>query len=205
MHVQATGPGHTVVYVQKARWASEYHGKTLKLKWVAGEGFEVEGDRDYLAAVREYLSETPWRTKKEIATAIESGEKSVLNVLTDNPESFEMRTGDDAKALGRSEKAQVWGLRSAQNAVNAVTPDSASPGSQGGVGSKATASLRSPLRNAVASTPTQTPADDPLDANDTGLRRSPTQSSQFDFDSDAEMERIADKFGCNQDGEEMAF
>ena len=48
MHVQAQGNGFTRLHLQKARWASDYHGKTLKLTWAAGDGFEVndEPDRD---------------------------------------------------------------------------------------------------------------------------------------------------------------
>jgi hypothetical protein len=44
-HVLKRGHGRTALYFQKARWASEYHGKTLELTWAPGEGFEVE-DKD---------------------------------------------------------------------------------------------------------------------------------------------------------------
>jgi hypothetical protein len=41
-HVQARGNGHTAVVWRKARWASELHGRTWKLDWRDGEGFELD-------------------------------------------------------------------------------------------------------------------------------------------------------------------
>lgn len=46
LHVQGAGNGHTVVVVQKARWASGWHGKSLKLGWTDGEGFELDGSSE---------------------------------------------------------------------------------------------------------------------------------------------------------------
>jgi hypothetical protein len=41
-HVQARGNGHTAIVWDKARWASELHGRTWKLNWRDGEAFEVD-------------------------------------------------------------------------------------------------------------------------------------------------------------------
>lgn len=41
-HVQARGNGHTAVVWEKARWASEIHGRTWKLNWRDGQSFEVD-------------------------------------------------------------------------------------------------------------------------------------------------------------------
>jgi hypothetical protein len=41
-HVQARGNGHTAIVWRKVRWASELHGKTWKLDWLPGEGFELD-------------------------------------------------------------------------------------------------------------------------------------------------------------------
>jgi AAA domain len=120
LHVQAAGNGHTVVFIQKARWASKWHHETLKLAWTDGEGFELEGDRDYEAQVRELLSEQPWRTVKEISEGISAGETAVKDVLNGKPELFELRTGEAAKQVDRVGNAKVYGLRSGSNAVNAV-------------------------------------------------------------------------------------
>lgn len=46
LHVQGQGHGHTRLHVQKARWASDYHAKTLKLAWTPGEGFQVSDEPD---------------------------------------------------------------------------------------------------------------------------------------------------------------
>jgi hypothetical protein len=41
-HVTAQGHGKTRLHVQKARWSSTYHKKTLQLVWTDGEGFALE-------------------------------------------------------------------------------------------------------------------------------------------------------------------
>lgn len=41
LHVTAQGHGKTRVHVQKARWASSWHGKSIQLVWADGEGFLV--------------------------------------------------------------------------------------------------------------------------------------------------------------------
>lgn len=106
LHVQAAGPGHTVVYVQKARWATEYHGQTLKLAWTDGEGFEVEGERDLLAEVLELLGDEEWRTIAEVAEGVKADKGAVRKLV--ETDRFVMRTGQDAKALGRSTRARLF-------------------------------------------------------------------------------------------------
>jgi AAA domain len=177
LHVQAAGNGHTVVHVQKARWSSEHHGKTLKLAWADGESFELEGDRDYITEIRELLSERPWRTVKEIAKpadegGIGAGDKTIKSILEKHPDLFEMRTGDAAKALGRTGNAKVYGTSmdcvEPQNAVDAVDRKRRSE-----EGAKVVLRPASPLRDAVlperthlltggtASTPERSPVDRP--------------------------------------------
>jgi hypothetical protein len=41
LHVSLEGPGRTRVYMQKARWASHWHGQTLHLTWADNESFQV--------------------------------------------------------------------------------------------------------------------------------------------------------------------
>jgi hypothetical protein len=134
LHVEAAGNGHTIVFVQKARWDRERHGKTLRLAWADGEGFEVEGDRDYKAETIGLLRARGWLTLGEICApkddeppGIGAGEKIVKAILEADQDVFETRTGDEAKALGRSPKAILWGLRSAPNGVDGVTLFSGSP------------------------------------------------------------------------------
>jgi hypothetical protein len=55
-HVQAIGNGATRLFWRKVRWGSTLHGKTWKLLWRDGEGFEVD--------------ETPERTEDDIAEAM---------------------------------------------------------------------------------------------------------------------------------------
>lgn len=143
LHVQAAGNGHTVVRVQKARWASSLHGRTLKLAWTEGEGFELEsgGERRPVEEIEALLRLVPWKTAKEIAAPTSSGGvglnvDTVRQVLADHPGKFESRRGPAAKALGRHPSATVWRLtqkpRSTESthgsvggAEEEVTPDSA--------------------------------------------------------------------------------
>lgn len=116
LHVQAAGNGHTVVKIQKARWDSGRHGKTLKLAWAEGESFELEGDRDYRAEIKELLTEHAWLTAKEISASNEesgigANVDKVRAILDNDPETFESRTGEAAKELGRHPNAIVWNLR----------------------------------------------------------------------------------------------
>jgi hypothetical protein len=123
LHVQSAGNGHTVMFVQKARWDSERHGKTMHLAWADGESFELEGDRDYLAEITALLrSDRNWRTVKEIANregGIAAGETAVKATLDEHPERFESRTGEAAKAIGRNPSAIVWQVRSPFDAPDA--------------------------------------------------------------------------------------
>ena len=114
LHVEAAGNGHTILFVQKARWAPEWHRQTLKLSWAAGEGFELDADRDTLAELEQLLSDGVWRTVREIAAPTEKGGigvnfDTVKELLDENPDRFESCTGDDAKAVGRHPTAILWG------------------------------------------------------------------------------------------------
>jgi AAA domain len=133
LHVKTAGNGQTIVRIQKARWSSAHSGKTLKLAWADdGEGYEVEADeRDYRAEVAKLLSERQWLTAKEIAAptkrdppGIGAGEKTVKGILEGDSETFESRTGPDARALGRPFNAVLWSLRS--DAERSRLSDSAS-------------------------------------------------------------------------------
>ena len=56
VHVQARGNGHTAIVWSKARWAHDLHGRTWKLNWLDGEGYEVD--------------DTPETTDDEIAAKL---------------------------------------------------------------------------------------------------------------------------------------
>jgi hypothetical protein len=141
VHVQSGGNGHTIVFFQKARWAPEHHRKTLKLAWAAGEGFEVEAlERDYKAVVVELRGDRRWLTIAEIAApttddppGIGAGEKTVKAIVEGDPDLFESRTGDAARALGRSPNAVLWSLRSASNGVDRDTLFSTAPSGDEGM------------------------------------------------------------------------
>ena len=120
LRVQAAGRGQTVVHVQKARWASEYHGKTLKLAWAPGDTFQLTFDRDLLPAVEELLSDGTWRTIDEIREHVETGTKAVRDLLAEHEDRFAMRTGEQARALGRSPKSHLYGTAQ----ITRLTPES---------------------------------------------------------------------------------
>jgi hypothetical protein len=182
LHVQGAGNGHTVVFVQKARWASDRHGTTLKLAWTEGEGFRLEGDRDYLAEIVELLSDGQWRTAKQISAPVDeggigAGETAVKATLNQNPERFESRTGMDAKALGKPKNTVLWNVRSGSNAPD--SPSAFSGGAEDG------AALRPALKGAAPDE--RTPG-----GSGEGALEGSTQPTQTD--PDAELERIAAKF-----------
>jgi hypothetical protein len=64
LHVTAMGHGKTRLHIQKARWSSTSHLKTLNLAWSDGDSFEVEDktelDHDTLAEqIITAIAETP--------------------------------------------------------------------------------------------------------------------------------------------------
>jgi hypothetical protein len=179
IHVEARGPGHTHLKIQKARWSSVHHGTTLELGWSEGEGFTVEGARDYLHEIEALLGDGRWRTAREIAAkrnaetpGIGAGPETVKEELQRHPDIFAERTGTAAIAVGRHRNATVYGLHSAQNADGA---DAFSEGTaEGGLQSAF------PLRDA--------------DGSDAGPTTPPGVHSPLNADapSDAELEAIID-------------
>jgi hypothetical protein len=109
LHVKSAGPGHTICTVQKARWASEYHGRTFKLEWTAGGGFATEVERDLPAEIEELLSDGKWRTIEEIRDEVKAGTKAVREVVEDDDERFAMLTGERARQVGRKSTAKLYG------------------------------------------------------------------------------------------------
>jgi archaellum biogenesis ATPase FlaH len=130
LHVTAAGNGHTVLFVQKARWASDRHQQTIKLAWTDGEGFELEADdRDLTSEITALLSDGRWRTVNEIrakkeadAPGVGANGGAVRDALNGDPERFETCTGDAAKALGRPKTTVLWRLRGVTRA--AESPES---------------------------------------------------------------------------------
>ena len=101
----------------KLRWARRGKGPTLLFTFdpdteaFAYIGEQGDEERDYLAEIRELLADGEWRIVKEIATGIKAGDKTLEPILERHPDVFEMRTGEEAVALGRRGVAQLWQLR----------------------------------------------------------------------------------------------
>jgi DNA invertase Pin-like site-specific DNA recombinase len=81
---------------------------------------EILDERDYVAEMKALLADGTWRTATEIAlprdAGIGSNEKTLNPILADaSPDHFVSRTGDAARALGRSPKAVLWQLRDGQS------------------------------------------------------------------------------------------
>jgi hypothetical protein len=125
LHARVHGAERTTLTFQKARWASSWHKQALELEWTDGEGFEIaeEATRDLEGEIRSWLLEHPHSTPAEIATrkkvtaadgseetidGIGAGEVAVKEALTTSPELFRVRTGEEAKAVGRHSTAKVW-------------------------------------------------------------------------------------------------
>jgi hypothetical protein len=165
LHVEARGPGHTCVAIEKARWSSEHHGKKLNLAWAEGEGFAVDDARDYVSEIARLLSDGVWRTAKEIANkreasakpGIGAGQDTVRLHLKERRDLFVERNG---KEVGRSANATVYGLTSAGKS------DGSDNDLQGA--EKASDLLTSPLRE--VSSPESAPV----------LQQAPTSPSKSD-------------------------
>lgn len=141
LHAMAAGHGKTTLFVQKARHSSTMHLRTLHLAWADGEGFAVVGEsgakRDLLREVKAFMADGEWRTARDIAAPREPKEPEpgkepkqpgigansddVKDVLEAHPDVFEVRTGKDAQAVGRSSLATVYRLPRGSEAVEAVT------------------------------------------------------------------------------------
>ncbi len=116
-HAVVHARGRTTLTIQKARWSSEWHKRTLELAWSDGEAFEVieEEERDILREITEYLRENHHRTVREIAASEQGGgiganQNTVRHLLEQNQDLFISRTGEAAKAVGRHPSATVWDL-----------------------------------------------------------------------------------------------
>jgi putative DNA primase/helicase len=112
----------TQIRQPKLRWARRGRGPTLLFAFdpeteaFSYIGEQAEEERNYLAEVRGLLADGEWRTVKEIAAPAAAGgiaanEKIVKKVLEEHLDVFESRTGDEAKALGRSKQATLWRLQ----------------------------------------------------------------------------------------------
>jgi putative DNA primase/helicase len=111
----------TQIRQPKLRWARRGKGPTLLLAFDPDTeaftfiGEESEEERDYLAEIARLLANGRWRTAKEIAAPTKDGGiganvDTIKKVLEEHPDVFELRTGEGAKALGRSTRASVWQL-----------------------------------------------------------------------------------------------
>ena len=83
-------------------------GHTLKLQWTAGEGFELENERDYHAAIVALLQDGVWRTADTIRAEVKAGANRVKELL--ETDRFVMRNGEDAKALGQHPNRKLYQL-----------------------------------------------------------------------------------------------
>ena len=147
-HAEVHARGRTTLTVQKARWSSEWHKRSLELAWMEGEGFEAieEEERDLMREIEEYLRDNPHHTAKEIAQPEKAGGiganvDTVKGILEHNQDRFISRTGEAAKAVGRRAVATVWELTQAPSQYE-------SHNSAGGDGDVCD-STDSPLRESV--------------------------------------------------------
>jgi hypothetical protein len=176
LHVQAAGNGHTVVFVQKARWDSVRTQTTVKLSWADGESFSLEGDRDHKAEIEALLAEHPWLTAKQIAApkdsdppGIGAGVDKVKAILNTDPERFEARTGEDAQAVGRHPNATVFALRRLTSCPRSHESDGPKSDFLGGGGK--TSDSDSPLKRVRRMNHTP----DASDASDLGREVTPSK------------------------------
>lgn len=106
LHVEKGGLGKTILTVEKARWSPTQHGRKMTLRWTDGEGFEGAPERDLLAEIDRLQADRELRTFDEIREAVGGRRETLRDTLRENFRTIE---GDEAKALGRSKKAVLYG------------------------------------------------------------------------------------------------
>lgn len=75
-HVTGMGHGRTRLHIQKARWASTWHGKTLELRWEPGASFSVDdtpkiSDDDLIEQLLAIIGATPGITASKAEKAVQ--------------------------------------------------------------------------------------------------------------------------------------
>ena len=120
--LRALADDRTQVRFPKLRWAKRgkrpaiLFGFDPETEAFSYLGEESEEERDYLAEIQALLADGKWRIAKEIQApkskgGIGANVDTVKTVLEEHPDVFESRTGEEAKAVGRSPQATVWNLR----------------------------------------------------------------------------------------------
>jgi hypothetical protein len=164
LHATVHARGKTTLHVQKARWSSRRHRETLELDWTEGEGFERvdPAERDLIAEIQEWLLTQPHSTAKEIATkkkvkrengttdatipGIGANETTVRELLEARQDLFRVRTGDEAKEVGRVAQAHVWEVRPGTPQNRAENPAHSGALPPAGVSGERSAPVRRPYR-----------------------------------------------------------
>ena len=102
LHVTGMGNGRTRIHVQKARWATNWHARTLELRWTDGEGFEVDekpelSDDDIAERIVAVIGENPgtgWRKVEDAITGVRNDRKRTIRdrLLSDGGSSTSSKT-----------------------------------------------------------------------------------------------------------------
>jgi hypothetical protein len=103
-HVQARGNGHTAIVWSKTRWANDLQGRTWKLNWLGGEGYEVDDtpettDDEIAAKLLELVEVEPggsWNAYDELLTGKAKKKRLVRDRLL---EEEKLVNGGTAKAM----------------------------------------------------------------------------------------------------------
>jgi AAA domain len=93
LHVQSSGHGRARLFVQKARWASEWHAKTLHLLWAEGDSFVVDETgppkpEAMRAAIEQYVLEHASRDGGCRWRDVLANVKGTTNLLTDQRDAL---------------------------------------------------------------------------------------------------------------------
>lgn len=115
VHVTAQGHGKTRLYWQKARWASDLHGKAWALTWQPAAGFEREErpviTPDSIAdAILAAVAEHPGASWRKLRDLHHDGQKRIRGKLTDVAEVRDrlIATGQLVNAATRSGQFELW-------------------------------------------------------------------------------------------------
>lgn len=85
LHLQSSGAGRARLYVQKARWGSEYHARAFPLEWTTGDSFAIAAKPDpesklaeLALAIETYVLDHPGASQRDIVAGVTGKDVQII-------------------------------------------------------------------------------------------------------------------------------
>jgi hypothetical protein len=157
LHVTGMGHGRTRLHVQKARWSSTWHARTLELNWTDGDNYEVDEkpeitDDDIAAQILAYVSANPgtgWTKVEEATPGVQRqrrrtirdrlfGDGVIVNIVKQD--------GHDVALDHCPERRQARLYRASDPTISHLRPDPGAAGAQTAPSTDGAPTASAPLR-----------------------------------------------------------